>query len=455
MRQTPVLIIVILLSVLGLSLAFSAELSVTFLVVLIPTATGIAIFRRYTSEKDFITKLFLGALALRLICGIFIHVFELRSFFGSDSLFYDKNGAILVDLWLGKAIENSSDVLRATSINIPGWGMNYFVGGLYFVIGRNILAAQSLCAVFGAATAPLVYFCANRIYCNGRVSKISSIAVAIFPALVIWSSQLLKDGLIVFLLVLAMITVMQIQTKFDYSALSVLGLSLFGILSLRFYVFYMVVTAVVGTFFVGVSNSNQSIIRRSIMLLVLGLGLTYFGVIQNANINFERYGSFERIEISRGDLSKSANSGFGSDLNVSTSSGALLAIPIGLVYLILAPFPWDGTSFRQAIVIPETLIWWSFIPIIVWGLIYTVRNRLRNAFPVLLFTLMLTIAYSIFQGNVGTAYRQRTQIQVFLFIFFAVGVTLILEKRNDKREVQRLKNRPINGREIDSISYLK
>ncbi len=47
--------------------------------------------------------------------------------------------------------------------------------------------------------------------------------------------------------------------------------------------------------------------------------------------------------------------------------------------------------------------------------------------------MMLTLAYSVFQGNVGMAYRQRTQIQVFLFMFVAVGITIIIEKRENKK----------------------
>jgi hypothetical protein len=46
---------------------------------------------------------------------------------------------------------------------------------------------------------------------------------------------------------------------------------------------------------------------------------------------------------------------------------------------------------------------------------------------------MLTLAYAVFQGNVGTAYRQRSQLLVFYFIFVAVGAVLMLEKREDKR----------------------
>jgi hypothetical protein len=51
---------------------------------------------------------------------------------------------------------------------------------------------------------------------------------------------------------------------------------------------------------------------------------------------------------------------------------------------------------------------------------------------------MLTLAYSLFQGNVGTAYRQRSQLLVFYFIFVAVGAVLLKERAEDLRQQQRL-----------------
>jgi hypothetical protein len=118
---------------------------------------------------------------------------------------------------------------------------------------------------------------------------------------------------------------------------------------------------------------------------------------------------------------------------VSTTEGAISAIPIGIAYLMLAPFPWEASSLRSAITTPEVLVWWAMIPVVLIGAVYTIRSRLRIALPIVIFSVMLTLAYSIFQGNVGTAYRQRTQIQVFLFIFFAVGWVLIKEKRENKQ----------------------
>ena len=70
---------------------------------------------------------------------------------------------------------------------------------------------------------------------------------------------------------------------------------------------------------------------------------------------------------------------------------------------------------------------------LILGLWFSLKYRLRMITPILIFTTMLSLAYSIFQGNVGTAYRQRAQLLVFYFIFAAVGYVLVLEKREEKR----------------------
>jgi 4-amino-4-deoxy-L-arabinose transferase-like glycosyltransferase len=434
------------ISVLGLlllGLVFIAvpDGGVAILVVILFSAATLFVIRRFTQEKEFITNIFLSALCVRLVFGIVLHIFELRDFFGGDALTYDFLGNRLAEVWSGLPVPNDFLTFRALSTSGSGWGMNYFVGALYFITGRNIFAAQSLCAVVGAATAPMVYFCALKLFDNKNVGKMSAIVVAVFPSFVIWSGQLLKDGLIIFLLVLAMTMVMQLQERFSYLAVSVLVLAVFGILSLRFYIFYVVFVAVVGSFLIGVSNSAQSILRRTIVLVLIGVGLTYFGVGRTASEDFDRYGTLEQLRNSREDLAQSGASGFGQDVDVSTSEGAVAILPIGFAYLMLAPFPWQVTNFRQFITLPEVLAWWAMIPFLVYGLWFTIRTRLRPAFPILIFSLMLTLAYSIFQGNFGTAYRQRTQIQVFLIMFVAVGWKLYKERKEDKRVITMARQR--------------
>src|SRR5205814_7980465 len=107
--------------------------------------------------------------------------------------------------------------------------------------------------------------------------------------------------------------------------------------------------------------------------------------------------------------------------------------------------PWQATNLRQAITIPEVLLWWAMMPFLILGLAYSVRHKLRNAFPILLFSLLLTLSYSVFQGNVGTAYRQRTQIQVFMFIFIGVGWTVYQEHRENQRILRSVAQRRVES----------
>jgi 4-amino-4-deoxy-L-arabinose transferase-like glycosyltransferase len=415
---------------------------VALVAVLVCSLTVVFIIRRqFKEDADFPIQIFLIALIARLTFGLFLHFFDLRGFFGSDSVLYDLIGQRLVEMWFGYNIETYDDVTQQISNSVSGWGMYYLVGAIYSITGKNIFAAQSFCAVIGAATAPMVYTCAYKIFNNARVGRISAYLVALYPAFVIWSGQLLKDGLIIFLLVLAMILVLRLQEKFRLFDVILLGFSLFGIISLRFYIFYMAALAIIGAFVIGTTNSSQAVMRRIGALVLIGVGLTYFGITRNSGSEVEEFANLERIQRSRADLAASAESGYGEDLDVSTTEGAFAALPIGLTYLLLAPFPWEMTSLRQAITLPEILVWWASIPFLLSGLWYTIKNRLRSSVPILVFSLMLTLAYSIFLGNIGTAYRQRTQIQVFLFMFIAVGWTLRQERSENQNLLRKVKRK--------------
>ena len=142
-------------------------------------------------------------------------------------------------------------------------------------------------------------------------------------------------------------------------------------------------------------------------------------------------------------MASTAESGFGKDVDVRTTSGALTVIPTGLVYLMFAPFPWQLASMRKSIALPEMIIWWLCFPVLILGLWYGIKHRLQEISPILIFTSMLTLAYSVFQGNVGTAYRQRSQLLVFYFIFVAVGAILLKERAESRRQVRQLEKQKL------------
>src|SRR5258705_13904102 len=111
---------------------------------------------------------------------------------------------------------------------------------------------------------------------------------------------------------------------------------------------------------------------------------------------------------------------------------------MGVIYLLFAPFSWQLASLRQSLTLPEMIVWWVSFPLLVLGFWFAIKHRLKEISPILLFTTMLTLAYSLFQGNVGTAYRQRSQLLVFYFIFVAVGAVLVKERAEDRRQQERL-----------------
>ena len=420
---------------LGIVIATFPDGNVAILVAISCSVVVVGLIRVFRREESvFLTRLFLFSLFARLIFGTITHIFKYRDILSGDSTTFSTAGKRLMESWFGLYDATGDRFLERFSTDV-GWGMTYLVAGIYSVTGPDILSAQFFCAVIGAATVPIVYVCVKKIFGNHRASLTSALLIGFYPAFVIWTSQLLKDGLIVFFLVLAVSMILSLREKFKFSSAVILIASLFAIMSLRFYIFYMIAAAMVGAFVVGVGESNQSIVRNLVILAVLGLGLTSFGAIGEAGSDIAEYGSLERLQRTRQGASR-AGSGFGQDLDVSTAEGAILAIPIGFVYVMFAPFPWQLASSQYLVTLPDMILWWLSIPFLIMGLSFSIKKNLGNSLAILIFSMMLTLAYSLFQGNIGTAYRHRIQIQVFLFMFVGVGWTLFQERRENKKALR-------------------
>jgi hypothetical protein len=284
-------------------------------------------------------------------------------------------------------------------------------------------------------TGVVVYYTAMSLFNNVRVAKLAALLVTFFPSLILWSSQALKDGLIILALSVSILATLRLMEKITVGWVVVITVSLLTLLSLRFYIFYMMTAAVAGSFVMGMKTlSAQGFLQRFVAVTAIGLAFTWFGVLNYANSQFDRFANLKQIQLSRQDQSE-AGSGFGKDVDITTTEGALSVIPLGVVYLLFAPFPWQFSTLRQSITLPEMIVWWFSFPLLVLGMWYSIKHRLRQVSPIVIFTTMLTLVYSVFQGNVGTAYRQRSQLLVFYFIFVAVG-GIIMKERAENRRLQ-------------------
>jgi hypothetical protein len=387
---------------------------------------------RHKLDHRFLIRLFVAGLLARIFVGTMIFVFHQQTFFGGDAFTYDTFGLALMKTWEGDRSQQYLVDLFSGGGAASGWGMLYLVAVIYKIVGQNMLATQYVNSVLGAATAPLAYMISLELFPNKRVARACALLTAFFPSLVLWESQGLKDGPIIFLLTVAMLATLKLGTRFSLKYLTALALALCGLITLRFYVFYIIVLAITVAFIMGRQRlTAQSFVRQFIIMGVIGVALAYFGVSRYAGQQYESYG-MKQLQLMHLDSSRSAQSGYGQDIDVSTPEGALSAIPVGMTYLILAPFPWQLTSLRQMITLPEMVLWWLSLPLLVLGLWFALKHRMREVAPILIFMTLLTLTYSILLGNVGTAYRQRAQLLVFYFIFVGIGFVLIKEKREGR-----------------------
>src|SRR5688572_6516799 len=112
---------------------------------------AILIINRVGEEREFLLRIFVGGLLVRMAIGTTIFYFRQQEFFGGDSFTYDEYGHLLLRVWQG-ATYLEPEINRFKEAG--GWGMLYIVAAIYGIVGRNTLAVQLVNSVIGAATAP-------------------------------------------------------------------------------------------------------------------------------------------------------------------------------------------------------------------------------------------------------------------------------------------------------------
>lgn len=373
-------------------------------------------------EARFLSRTYVQSLLLRSLGAILLNVYagnlQVASYFWGDSSTYDDAGYYLALTWSGDLVVNPYPVTA-----VSGYGFVHLVAAVYFLFGRNRLLVQLVNATIGALSVIVLYAIARRLFDDG-VARRAALCMAFFPQMIFWSCAMYKDPSILLCIAVSMYAVLRLREEISLGPLALFVLSTLSLITLRFYVFYMVAFATLGTFLVSQRKGLLSGLLSQLLLGAILVSALVFGIRQETLKQQTSYLSLDNLQTARLGQTTLGRSNFGADFDVSTPLGAVAAIPVGLTYLLFSPFPWAITGLRQLLTLPEMLVWYSLLPSLFRGLRYSVRHRLRDVLPILAFAAVLTVAYAVFQSNVGTAYRQRTQISMFFFVFMGVGLEL-------------------------------
>ena len=210
---------------------------------------------------------------VRIVLGSVIYMGHMEEFFGGDANTYDIFGQSLLEGLQGDAYHMQKYQSFVAS-GAGAWGMLYLVAGIYAVVGRNILAVQLVNASIGAATGVVVYYTAMELFNNVRVAKLAAAFGYVFPVAHSLVLAGVKDGLIILALAMSILATLRLMEKITLGWVVMLTVSLLTLLSLRFYIFYMMMAAVAGSFVMGM----KSLSAQSFRAAVCGSGGDWTGV---------------------------------------------------------------------------------------------------------------------------------------------------------------------------------
>ncbi|HYV05708.1 MAG TPA: hypothetical protein VFB82_14035, partial [Blastocatellia bacterium] len=245
-----------------------------------------------------------------------------------------------------------------------------------------------------------------------------------------WTSQGLKDGPIVLCMCLCVLYAMKVRNKLEVSSFLILLAALLGLYTLRHYCAYIMLAATAGSLIFTSGNRFTPVrmLQGFVAVIVIGLAFSYLGAGEVATTL-----DLKMIQNARVWGAAASNSGFGGDVDITDPQAAIGFLPLGILYVLLSPFPWMINNVKQLITLPELVAWWCLKLMMVRGFWFALRHRLQQMFVICTLVLGLTLAFALYESNAGTAYRHRAQLYVFFFIFIAIGLELRRQAKLHKR----------------------
>ena len=318
-----------------------------------------------------------------------------------------------------------------------------FTAFLYRVLGAHALYVPLLNAVFWSAVSILSYGLARRL--NGHeAGLIAALLVSFWPSTYIWSSQILKDSLVIFLLVSAFVLVTSFwngRRRKGVAALVPLALVVFLLAGLRYYLVPIFVVAIGAAVLAAACRRQGAQVARGCILMAL-LAAAFVLARSVDPISF--------FSPSRSSFSEPADAGqlrkpgidsvvgiLGLDqltrqdkLGLRGFGGLMASVPLGVARAMFAPFPWDWFSppgdtgaFRKIAGIEVALLI-ALAPFFAIAMVNAARFGSSEVWLFLAYVGVLATALGVSVQNLptlgdyvdGILFRLRLQFVVPMFI---------------------------------------
>jgi len=390
-----------------------------------------------------VTRLYGWAFLVRALVGFLAYALTIYADFPivEDARFYEEMGYEVAQDWLsGKGVDFDAlpEGVQTARLLVTA------IAAFYFVMG-GVRALPVLLVAFSAVTALVpvyVYRFARELDAPETVARRAGWLVALSPAFVFWSGSLYKEGLTLLLLSVAAYHTLKLQSGWKGRSVSTLALCVVALWGVRFYLAILLAFAVALSLLWGrMPRAGQSrgvpvFVRQAAVMSAFAVVIISVGVtVRTERVLLESdEGVLVNFDVRRAGSAREARSGYLQEASVATPEEALQYFPLGLLYFLTVPFPWQLGAVRQNLIIPENAFWLGLYPLMVVG----IRRALKSNRPGTVFLMLMTggmcVVYALLTANVGTAYRMRSQVWLLWAPFAAWGWEVWRERRRPARQ---------------------
>lgn len=366
----------------------------------------------------------LGVLSL---CGHFFLAFCFNYFFnafGIDSLEYHHNAAAMAE-----SLNNGVSLL---SIPVYKQYFTHFVAVIYFLFGTNRLLCTFIVSFFTVWAGVLMHLTCKTAKMPKTAGYVASVAIWFMPGFLFFTSDLLKDSLMLFLIALAFFLFAHLiygeHTKWKRGVLLLLIILTVAVSAfIRFYVFIPVIAGIGLSLFISLIKQSEWRYKLSAVLLIV-LFTAVFMLLSRNHLGKWLVSIDKLFELAN----KNRQSAFAYDTSgirgydISTLSKALRELPALCLHYLLQPLPttWllSDNAFYTKLLIPDMLIWYALLPLVLLGGHISVVKGNYLGIAALGFFIVFLVMEALLVGNVGALYRYRLQLQEVSFIIVGLGV---------------------------------
>jgi hypothetical protein len=390
-----------------------------------------------------VTRLYGWAVLVRVLVGFLAYVLTLYADLPivEDARFYEEMGYEVAQDWLsGKSVNFDAlpEGVQTARLMVTA------IAAFYFVVG-GVRALPVLLVAYSAVTGLVpvyVYWFTRELDAPEAVSMRAGWLVALSPAFVFWSGSLYKEGLALLLLSVAAYHTLRLQSGWKGRSIGTLALCVVALWGVRFYLAILLALAVTLSLVWGrMPRAGQSrgvpvFVRQAAVVSVFAVIITFVGLqVRTEHVLLETdEGVLVNLDARRAGSAREAPSGYLQEASVANPEEALRYFPLGLLYFLTVPFPWQLGAIRQNLIIPENAFWLGLYPLMVVGISRALKSNRPGTVFLLLMTSGMCITYALLAANVGTAYRMRSQVWLLWAPFAAWGWEVWRERRRPARQ---------------------